>query len=315
VGDVDDDGYADLVITALLNVDGRRPEEYAMLLYRGGPDGVEPLPSDTTGRDPSGRWGDSLDASSVLVIDSNGDGVKELVLTQPGLRLTAVLELRGGLDPADITVLDMEARVPGAFTGAGGVSAGDFNGDGLGDLVFSVFTPEQSDTGVVYLLPGQIGEPLSVERAEPVLEAPASEIGSVEITGHEVSYQFGISLSAVGDVDGDGFDDLIVGTDDRAARAPLLFFGSPAGFRTDTFVRVGEHPSPWRNDMGMYAHGDVDGDGLEDFALIPGYGSTPTGAPSTLVELYRSGVDLAHPAQSWDFAPFPVMQAYVVLGY
>ncbi len=103
-----------------------------------------------------------------------------------------------GLD-GDVEITERGARVEGVSAeglGVALVSAGDINGDGAGDLVFGA----PGDDGVVYALLGPLGT-----------EGSATELASAKLLG-ERGAAAGSALSGVGDMDGDGYDDFLVGS-------------------------------------------------------------------------------------------------------
>ena len=146
------------------------------------------------------------DATTTLAVDSGDcDDV------DPGVN-PAALEVCGnatddncdalpdceGLD-GDVEITMRGARVEGVSAeglGVALVSAGDINGDGAGDLVFGA----PGDDGVVYALLGPLGA-----------EGAATELASAKLLG-ERGAAAGSALSGVGDMDGDGYDDFLVGS-------------------------------------------------------------------------------------------------------
>ncbi len=89
-------------------------------------------------------------------------------------------------------------------------SAGDVNGDGFDDLIVGANGADPasgSDAGKSYVVFGTGGEfGASIE-----LSAIAAGTGGFVINGQSAGDLSGRSVASAGDVNGDGFDDLIVG--------------------------------------------------------------------------------------------------------
>ena len=83
-------------------------------------------------------------------------------------------------------------------------SAGDVNGDGYDDVVVGVFWSIRA-----YVFLGGPG-PFSSE-------IPSSEADLI-YTGESGDYSFGMKVSGAGDVNGDGYDDLIIGAEHSSMR-------------------------------------------------------------------------------------------------
>ena len=152
-------------------------------------------------------------------------------------------------------------------TGSLGVasSADDINGDGTPDLILS--TPfhtagELSDAGVVYLFSGN-----SQGDASPS-DAQATILGEAE------EDNLGRTVAGVGDLDGDGFSELLVGVkrSDRGETdggAVLLYFGPLEGSLSPddaAAIWLGEDESSWAG-ISLSSAGDADGDGIPDLVI------------------------------------------------
>ncbi|MGW2784251.1 FG-GAP and VCBS repeat-containing protein [Streptomyces populi] len=139
--------------------------------------------------------------------------------------------------------------VPGSRASAAGESA-DFNGDGYGDLAVSANGHAVVMYGAKTGLSGSRHQVLSdgSDSADPY-----SDFGDV-MTG--------------GDLDGDGYDDLVVG-DTGPVPATSVFWGSPKGLSGST---------PLSFSLSSMIVGDFDGDGKNDLAarVDLGYGRAET---------------------------------------
>src|SRR5262249_23560972 len=117
-------------------------------------------------------------------------------------------------------------------------SAGDVNGDGYDDLLVGAPKVSLADGGAAYVIFGGAGGFGTLVGGRQVIDL--ATLGSSQgfvIQGDAVGDQAGCWVSTAGDVNGDGFDDMIVGArygDDGAANAgeAYVVFGSQNGFGT-----------------------------------------------------------------------------------
>src|SRR3954449_2166244 len=157
------------------------------------------------------------------------------------------------------------------------VAAGDFNGDGIRDVALGMWMlgadgPTRAQAGAIYVVYGKASQSASVDLA-------ALGSGGVRIEGAVASDHAGWSLTGVGDVNGDGKDDLLIGTPwadpgtpaktnaggarvvyGRAATTEIDLATDTQGFRIDGAAD---------GDRAGYSvtTGDVNGDGRRDFVL------------------------------------------------
>lgn len=254
-GDVDRDGYADIVVAD--------PSMGRIMLYRGGASGL-----DTTGA-PLARAETGFAASVAGACDVNGDGYSDVIV---GAADAALVFFGGatGLDPT--AAQELVPGVGSAGFGASVACAGDVNGDGYADVI--VGAPASNAAFVFH--GGGSGAATGSLRKIP--GAPAAGT-----TWHASG--FGSWVASAGDVNADGFSDVVVVAPDPAppdgsshfVGSAFVFHGRAGGFpATDPSTStahsnvVGASPVENRAQVSQYA-GDMDGDG---------YGDLVTGAPT-----------------------------------
>ena len=280
-GDVNADGYSDVVIGAHM-FNGAEAAAGRAYLYLGDPDGL----------DTDFVWAfDGYEANDYLgrVVsgagDVNGDGHSDLIVGAPGATLDffnqgvayAFYGTNSGLsqDAVAIRVLGQEDA------GLGGLVAyaGDLNGDGLGDVVAGAPTYDGSFTDEGTLLVFH-GTPSDGE----ILDYSAQRYGS------QTSEFFGVSAGRAGDVDGDGYDDLLVGAifhdgTYEDGGAAFLYYGSETGIPTyPGWTTEGEASTTYYG-YTLAGAGDVNGDGYAD-VLIGALAYTNTLTNQGAVYLY-----------------------------
>ncbi len=259
-GDVNGDGHDDFLLSAVPN--GGRTH---LLLW--------PLPGgDTDLSIAATTWvgemdGDHSGVSVASGADVNGDGEIDFLIGAScedthGDLAGAVYLVHGpasagthSLSTADIKLLGEEEHDQ---LGINVAMAGDVNGDGVGDVLVAAPNHAGVETygGAVYLLTG----PLAPGTYD-VSMADAKLNGS---TPHE---RAGHGLAPAGDLDGDGFDDFLVAGYDNGNRSYLIR-GPVAGNYVLEYVAEAIVEGEFERDGTQYmAAGDVDGDGVTDFAF------------------------------------------------
>jgi hypothetical protein len=157
------------------------------------------------------------------------------------------------------------------------VSAGDFNGDGLKDVAVAGWfmngdSPTRTQAGVVYVVFG---------KAAPGAAVDVAALGSdgVRIEGALAGDHLGWSLAPAGDVNGDGKDDLLIGTPWADPGTPAKTSAGGArvvlGRSATTEINLATDVEGFRidgaadGDRAGYsvASADVNGDGRRDFIL------------------------------------------------
>ncbi len=226
-GDINGDGFDDLIVGAIA-ANGGDGASYVVFGAAGGFGGaldLSTLNGDNGFRIDALDGGDALGASVSGAGDVNGDGIDDLIVgaanADPGGKAEAgeTYVVFGGTGFS--ATLDLEAldgsngfRLDGIDAGDGaGISvsdAGDFNGDGVDDLIIGAArsNPGGSEfAGESYVVFGTLGG------FAPVLDLSTLDgTNGFRLEGVDAFEASGISVNGAGDINGDGFDDLIIGT-------------------------------------------------------------------------------------------------------
>jgi hypothetical protein len=174
-------------------------------------------------------------------------------------------------------VIDGEAM--GDEAGNPSSVGGDFDGDGLGDLVVGAFTVDApvADAGRVYIVAGKNGD------TDPVLLSDVvAGNGGIVIDGLLLEGEAGQAVSGVGDFNGDGLADVAFGAPEDIVASPggqgfaYLVLGRDDGVSTISvddlrdgiggIAYEGEFPND-RAGAAVSGAGDVNGDGLDDLLV------------------------------------------------
>ena len=186
----------------------------------------------------------------------NGDGFADVVIGARGVgnfagRAYVYLGSAAGLGSSPSTMLASPDGMAGFF-GDAVTGAGDVNGDGFADVVIGAPARGSARTYVYF---GGAGG-LSSSPAATLI--PTDTIGST----------FGGSVANSGDVNGDGFADLIIGDDMSGAYGvAYLYLGGASGIGAVPSVTLVGRESGGAFGAAVATAGDVDGDGLGDLVI------------------------------------------------
>jgi len=249
-GDVNRDGYVDLIIGA----NRAHPVNDAVgaaYIFFGGPamDNVADVIMSGTGEF------DEFGYCVSYAGDVNGDGYADVMVGAPyndagSNNAGRAYIFFGGPamdNVADVVITGVAADDNLGYAVSG---AGDVNGDGFDDVI--VGAPFNNgggaDAGRAYLL---LGGPSMDDAPDLVM------------TGESPGDQFGSSVSDTGDMNRDGFGDIVIARNSEGNESAYVFFGNSSMDNLPDFVFTGGGASPQR----VSHAGDVNSDGYDDIIV------------------------------------------------
>ncbi len=198
------------------------------------------------------------------------------------------------LEYADVR-FDGEGGLDTGFTVA---AAGDVNGDGLGDFLTANSWSNEGWMiwGTTHLV---LGRPAGADFWDP--EATLDE-ADASFLGEQEHPQAGSSLAPVGDFDGDGFDDFLIGAPassnpaDGETGAAYLILGKADDWALDTDLADADLVMEGIQAGSCAGHsvagaGDVNGDGYDDILVGAPYAGSAIAYDRGAVYLFLGGPD------------------------
>lgn len=260
-GDFDGDGVTgDIAVGAHFHDVGAFSAAGAVYLFPAGWPPGSPASLELDGRSSDEHFGESLAGAQ----DVDGDGHPDLAVGAP-LRAAgansaagAVDVFRGGPPLSTLPWATLSGEAADDWFGQS-VALGDVDGDGRADIIVGAPFNDRhgSAAGAVFIYRGGSVPPTTPWRV---------------LVGENINDQFGWSVAYAGDVNGDGFGDIIVGArlhgsiGKLSAGKAYLFYGGAAMDTLPDRSWVGELANDWFGHA-VAGPGDVDGGGRPDILV------------------------------------------------
>ncbi|MBV6480266.1 MAG: hypothetical protein HGGPFJEG_03123 [Ignavibacteria bacterium] len=273
-GDVNGDGYSDVIIGNPFYETSPSYENGKVFIYNGSSNGLSLSPnweSTAIGNSyPESKFGYAVSTAG----DVNGDGYSEVIIGQPeyshfqGTRSGSAKLWYGsstgpGVGDADWITYGTNSEEPDGRYGNSVSTAGDINGDGYSDVIVAEYKYNIisfDPTGKVFVFHGS--------------SAGLSTTSNWQAIGGIVGIEFGYSVSTAGDINGDGYSDVIIGAPryyypEIYEGTAFIYYGSAVGLPTPAEPNwIGEcNQANALFGASVSAAGDVNGDGYSDIII------------------------------------------------
>jgi len=298
-GDINGDGIDDLIIgarNASPHGNTSAGSSYVVFGRSTGFDSTLALSSldGSTGFRIDGAAAGGLAGYSVSAAgDVNGDGIDDLIIGAPislfraGSSYVVFGRSTGFSATLDLSSLDgnngfrLDGVAPFDYSGVSVSGAGDINGDGIGDLVVGA-RGAKSGAGSSYVVFGR-----STRFSAGLDLSSLDGNNGFRLDGVTANDRSGRSVSAAGDINGDGIDDLIIGAHfaDNQAGSSYVVFGRSDGFSATLALSSLDGGNGFRlpgvsagdySGFSVSTAGDINGDGIDDL-VIGAYRAGPDG--------------------------------------
>ncbi|MCF0053782.1 FG-GAP-like repeat-containing protein [Dyadobacter sp. LJ53] len=259
-GDVNGDGFSDVIVGApYCDKGAQNSDDGAAFIYHGSSSGINNAVSvKITGEKPGSWMGHSVASAG----DVNGDGYSDIIIGEPGyageINEGAALVFPGSASGiSSVSISNIRSGQSDSFLGWSVSSAGDINGDGFSDIMAGApsFDSPQVNEGAAFIYNGSAAE--------------LNYLSSATLQSNQNGSQTGYSVSSAGDVNGDGFTDVIVGAPyfdngESNEGAAFLYYGSASGISLNGFETLEGNQADANMGFSVSGAGDVNGDGYSD---------------------------------------------------
>jgi len=276
-GDLNNDGFGDVVVGADGHdvVDGDEGAAYLFFGPLSGTQSLDVANAKLTGEAAGDRAGNSVAGLG----DTNSDGFDDVLIG--AYRESAVLEHAGaaylvqGPVVGEVSLNTATAKLLGEaaddWAGSAVAAAGDVNDDGRADLLVAAYRESSvaDQAGAVYLFHGPVSGSLGLGEAD------------AKLTGVSADDWAGTAVAAAGDVNGDGYDDVLVGATGASGYTGVAYLvhgpisGSVSLSSADAAFS-GEIPGDYAG-VSVAGAGDTNGDGYDDLLVGSAYNDAGAG--------------------------------------
>jgi hypothetical protein len=239
-GDVNGDGYDDVII-------GAYDVERAYIFYGGSPMNNS---ADVTLSGEGGQFGINVSTAG----DVNGDGFDDaMVGAYRYANVGRVYLFFGGSSMNSLVDVTITGVVDSAVFGMATSTAGDLNKDGYSDIIVGAAHPSQPGKAFVYFG-----------------GAAMNNIADISMNGESLADNFGVSVAATGDFNGDDYTELLVGASEFSFQMGRVYFYEYSVSGNITSDTVRKLIGPGTNQgfgMSVSSAGDVNKDGFDDMIV------------------------------------------------
>jgi hypothetical protein len=271
-GDLNKDGYNDILIGSPYN-DLAAQDAGCAYIYFGG--AIINNKADLTlpGQNENGNFGESVSFAG----DVNGDGYSDIIV---GGFLTGKARIYLGSEKMD-TLPDFTFRAQNAsgYFGNSVSSAGDFNKDGFDDVIVGDFLYSKNgvNSGSAFLYYG--GQNMDINP-------------DLEFDGEEEFNEFGGNVAYAGDLNMDGFSDIMIGAPgydiNELFGRLYIYFGAAVHNSSPDLIITGTHHYRKLGSC-IASAGDINNDGYDDIIVgEPNEGTWGRGSELCQYLLWRS---------------------------
>lgn len=242
-GDVNGDGYADVIVGAY----GNSSNKGKSYIYYGGAAMNNVADVTLSGEAANDYFGFSVSGAE----DVNGDGYSDVIVGAYGnssYKGRSYIYF-GGAAMNNVSDVTMSGEFANDYFGFSVSKAGDVNGDGYSDVITGAYG-NNSSTGRAYIYFGSF----LMDYTEDVI-----------LSGESFNNYFGSSVSGGGNINGDGYCDVIIGAKNFSLGKgkAYVYFGGTSMNTISDFTLTGENAN---DNYGFSVAGgvDVNSDGYSD---------------------------------------------------